>query len=738
MLLVEQDVAKYTRESRIDLPNGVLCRVTYPICNIGERNKNNRIYDKSVWEKVLSNTNLQERLACRNLYGHAEHPEKTQSNLEKTSHIVTNFNINETDGKVYQTIEVLNTPYGRIVNTLLEAGCGVGVSTRAEGELEEAKDDKGNKYYRVIPETYSYVTTDFTADPSTYGALPTKIEKTLVTDVKNGLEEKQLDKDFCISILENCKTSEAKTLLESVKVNERWHGDAPDRPTIIVVRGKDFTKPMRNAEAKSLVELIVNADMAKRDEIEFKFPDDKTQEDYKNDTDLEDEGEPEDGDFLLTPSGKLGSQTSVSVQGGKFLGVFDDDEAAYAFIKSQMKKDNFYPNVWYVSDHGNIVNVTSDVMEKVIVKEEQKDKPDDVPDKNIDGGDTEVEADPDPDDKVSVLDEPDSEIKEPKEPSKEKAKGPKLNYEKDTGVAIGNLGKADVLGVDYYVGGWKTKDKLVVTFKKETQDYKEVVVAIDKNGVDIYSAGIGNFNGAKVFQIKLTRAEKEEVFNKTKELISGTEWAEGLELDKLTITESTVSDLIKQINELKVSNASCDADVELVTEQIDTLRLEKSILETSITKLSKDTKQVDSIKKQLAVCQEKLVNTSSNNNKLRKSIQEAKDNIKAVSEQLVTKLTDDITKDIKSKFIAEYVNKQISDRRLTEKVSSDSLALLKNLDTFTSVDDKLDEITSLLKSNALHNDVITEVVVKSSKTDNRQLPESSKKMLTDLCKQMFG
>jgi hypothetical protein len=123
---------------------------------------------------------------------------------------------------------------------------------------------------------------------------------------------------------------------------------------------------------------------------------------------------------------------------------------------------------------------------------------------------------------------------------------------------------------------------------------------------------------------------------------------------------------------------------------------------------------------------------------LRKSIQEAKDNIKAVSEQLVTKLTDDITKDIKSKFIAEYVNKQISDRRLTEKVSSDSLALLKNLDTFTSVDDKLDEITSLLKSNALHNDVITEVVVKSSKTDNRQLPESSKKMLTDLCKQMFG
>jgi competence protein ComGC len=681
MLLVEQDVAKYTRESRIDLPNGVLCRVTYPICNIGERNKNNRIYDKSVWEKVLSNTNLQEKLANRNLYGHAEHPEKTQSNLEKTSHIVTNFNINETDGKVYQTIEVLNTPYGRIVNTLLEAGCGVGVSTRAEGELEEAKDDKGNKYYRVIPETYSYVTTDFTADPSTYGALPTKIEKTLVTDVKNGLEEKQLDKDFCISILENCKTSEAKTLLESVKVNERFF----------------------------------------------------TEEDEE-----EDEGEPEDGDFLLTPSGKLGSQTSVSVQGGKFLGVFGGDEAAYSFIKSQMKKDNFYPNVWYVSDHGNIVNVTSDVMEKVIVKEEQKDKPDDVPDKNIDDGDSEVEADPDPDDKVSVLDEPDSEIKEPKEPSKEKAKGPKLNYEKDTGVAIGNLGKADVLGVDYHVGGWKTKDKLVVTFKKETQDYKEVVVAIDKNGVDIYSAGIGNFNGAKVFQIKLTRAEKEEVFNKTKELISGTEWAEGLELDKLTITESTVSDLIKQINELKVSNAFHNADVELVTEQIDTLRLEKSILETSITKLSKDTKQVDSIKKQLAVCQEKLVNTSSNNNKLRKSIQEAKDNIKAVSEQLVTKLTDDITKDIKSKFIAEYVNKQISDRRLTEKVSSDSLALLKNLDTFTSVDDKLDEITSLLKSNALHNDVITEVVVKSSKTDNRQLPESSKKMLTDLCKQMFG
>jgi len=60
--------------NRDRLPEGVLCRVTYPVCNIGKRNANNRIYEKAVWEKVLGDTEVCEKLKNRALFGQAEHP----------------------------------------------------------------------------------------------------------------------------------------------------------------------------------------------------------------------------------------------------------------------------------------------------------------------------------------------------------------------------------------------------------------------------------------------------------------------------------------------------------------------------------------------------------------------------------------------------------------------------------------------------------------------------------------
>jgi transposase-like protein len=65
------------------------------------------------------------------------------------------------------------------------------------------------------------------------------------------------------------------------------------------------------------------------------------------------ENEPQEDDMYLTPSGPLGSKTSVSVE-GKFLGEYNSEEEAVKAIKEWIDKNNFYPNIWYVSDHGNI------------------------------------------------------------------------------------------------------------------------------------------------------------------------------------------------------------------------------------------------------------------------------------------------------------------------------------------------------------------------------------------------
>lgn len=216
MKLIEKVVNKYVLNENVQ-KDGVLCRLIYPICNIGERNHNDRIYEEALWDRVEQDKNIKEKLNNRTLFGQAEHPkEETQSNLEKTSHIVTRIYREKElfEGKEIlkekAEIEILDTPYGRIVNTLLRAGCNVGVSTRADGELEEAVDEAGNKFNRVIPEQYRFITVDFTADPSTFSPYAEKVEHNIVCAVQQGVGEKKMDKAYGLSLLENFNSDEAK------------------------------------------------------------------------------------------------------------------------------------------------------------------------------------------------------------------------------------------------------------------------------------------------------------------------------------------------------------------------------------------------------------------------------------------------------------------------------------------------------------------------------------------------
>jgi len=228
MLLTERVNGKVqiVESDRSKLPETVLCRVTYPICNIDEMNANRRIYEKAVWERVLENSELQEKLANRNLYGHAEHPTETQSDLRETSHIIHEMWIDENDGKVYQTVDVLDTPMGRIVDCLLRADSQVGMSTRAEGDLEEAEDDRG-KFHRVVPEAYQYKTTDFTADPSTFNVAPMNVRRNVKETVEREMGKlKEGDKKLAEAILESVSVEESDiTLADLVKDERLKEGD---------------------------------------------------------------------------------------------------------------------------------------------------------------------------------------------------------------------------------------------------------------------------------------------------------------------------------------------------------------------------------------------------------------------------------------------------------------------------------------------------------------------------------
>jgi hypothetical protein len=64
--------------------------------------------------------------------------------------------------------------------------------------------------------------------------------------------------------------------------------------------------------------------------------------------------EPEAEDYVVSDSGRLGAKYSVSQYDMGHLGEFDEWDEAIAFIKDKMERDQFYPDVWYVDDHGGI------------------------------------------------------------------------------------------------------------------------------------------------------------------------------------------------------------------------------------------------------------------------------------------------------------------------------------------------------------------------------------------------
>jgi len=72
---------------------------------------------------------------------------------------------------------------------------------------------------------------------------------------------------------------------------------------------------------------------------------------------IQEEDQPQyDDDCFVTSNG---NELSVCC-GGKFLGKFIEDEDAYVAVKKWKEENKFYPNTWYVSDHGNISLVDDD------------------------------------------------------------------------------------------------------------------------------------------------------------------------------------------------------------------------------------------------------------------------------------------------------------------------------------------------------------------------------------------
>ena len=155
------------------------------------KSRNNRFYSKALWEKVLNDSEIQEKLKTRRMLGSVGHDQAIDDKAVREgalSHIVSKLEINESTGKLRGIGEalILDTPAGKNLNTYLRAGVKLFTSSRALGKFQGNE----NGVPKVDENSYKFDTFDFVLDPGFLEANPKLVEELTKNQTDNKGENK--------------------------------------------------------------------------------------------------------------------------------------------------------------------------------------------------------------------------------------------------------------------------------------------------------------------------------------------------------------------------------------------------------------------------------------------------------------------------------------------------------------------------------------------------------------------
>lgn len=123
-------------------------------------NQNGRIYPIDVLQREVKN--YQKFIVENRALGELDHPDSSVVNLKNVSHLVREAYLD--NGVVYGTVEILDTPSGKILQSLVESGVKLGISSRGVGSTKKQGD------YFVVQDDFQLICWDYVSEPSTPGA----------------------------------------------------------------------------------------------------------------------------------------------------------------------------------------------------------------------------------------------------------------------------------------------------------------------------------------------------------------------------------------------------------------------------------------------------------------------------------------------------------------------------------------------------------------------------------------
>ena len=135
-----------------------------PIQKANTLNQNGRIYPRPILEREIMN--YQKLIQENRAMGECDHPDSSVVELKNVSHVVKEAYIQ--GDIVYGAIEILDTPSGKIIQSLIESGVTLGISSRGVGST------KKQGHSQIVQDDFQLICFDMVSEPSTPGAFVIK------------------------------------------------------------------------------------------------------------------------------------------------------------------------------------------------------------------------------------------------------------------------------------------------------------------------------------------------------------------------------------------------------------------------------------------------------------------------------------------------------------------------------------------------------------------------------------
>ena len=134
----------------------------------GVKNANQRVYPVNEIAEAVRKISDQVS-GGYSVLGEVDHPDDLKVNLDRVSHMITQMWMDGPNG--YGKMKILPTPMGKLVETMLQSGVKLGVSSRGSGNVDESTGNVTD---------FEIVTVDVVAQPSAPNAYPTAIYEGLL------------------------------------------------------------------------------------------------------------------------------------------------------------------------------------------------------------------------------------------------------------------------------------------------------------------------------------------------------------------------------------------------------------------------------------------------------------------------------------------------------------------------------------------------------------------------------